>query len=118
MGRKARGDRLREVADLDQVEAGISPGGLATGRDDGPGEAPPRRLLEAAIELGHPAYLARQPQLADDDRPPRQGCVITVAGDAQGEPEVGRGLDDAKPSGPVDEYVGLLAREAADLLEE
>src|SRR6266850_2097703 len=95
---------VRQGPDLDDFEAGV-PTGFRAGRNQCTRETMPSRLLETALELAHAAHLTRQTQLTNDNEAVRQGAVVLVADDRQGETEIGGRLRDADAARHADEDV-------------
>ena len=74
-------------------------------RDDRPDEPEPGGLAQAALEPGHAAQLAEQPDLADRDGPGADRPVAQRRGQRQGQRQVEAGLLEAQPAGEVGVHV-------------
>src|SRR5262247_778279 len=99
-------ERLLEVGDGDDLDAvaGADRLEIVLGHDR-PGEAEPFRFGDARRRLRDAAHFARQPHLAEDDRPARHRAVEDARGERGRDSQVRGRLVDVDAADGIDKDV-------------
>src|SRR5690606_11273387 len=110
-------DEVPDIHGLHDLQPPRGAGRARLGRHVGGGEAHPRRLPEAPLDLSHRPQLPPEPQLADDHRVGGDRAVEDAGGERRGHRRVARGLHDPDPPHHVEEDVELPEGDPRALLQ-